>query len=84
MGDEDWSVHPRTDIVVRRTHLIKDAVKEAKKNRFDSSKLICVSIMVAETFQYVFLILISMYYRLNLLEKLELIQGGQVGSFGAC
>ena len=45
-GDDDWSALPRTDIVIRGTHLVKDAVKEAKKNRFDSSKLICVSVMI--------------------------------------
>ena len=46
--DDDWSAQLRTDIVVRRMHLIKDAVKEAKKTRFDPSKLICVSIMIVD------------------------------------
>ena len=51
MGDDDWSAQPRTKIVIRRANLVKDAVKEAKKNRFDSSKLICVSIIIVEAFQ---------------------------------
>ena len=42
--DADWGIQTRTDVVIRRTHLVKDAIKEAKKNRFDPSKLISVSI----------------------------------------
>jgi len=42
--DDDWCGIDRTDIVVRRTELVKDAVKEGKKKRFSPSKLTNVSI----------------------------------------
>jgi len=43
-SDDDWSKQKRTDVVIQRTHIVKDTIKEAKKKRFDPSKLICVRI----------------------------------------
>lgn len=39
---EEWSRQIQTDIVIRRKYAVKDAIKEAKKRRFDPTKLICV------------------------------------------
>ena len=42
--DEDWAVIIRTDVVIRRTNILRDAIKEAKKKRFDPTKFISVRI----------------------------------------
>ena len=42
--DHDWFEIDRADIMVRRSELVKDAVKEGRKKRFSPSKLINVSI----------------------------------------
>lgn len=41
--NDDWSKFKRTDVVVRRGDLVKDAIKEGKKKRFDATKLLRVS-----------------------------------------
>lgn len=42
VSDEDWMVLKRTDVVIRRAHILKDAIKEAKKKKFDPTKFISV------------------------------------------
>jgi hypothetical protein len=41
--DEGWETLPRTHITVRRDKLLADAMKEARKARFDPTKLLNVS-----------------------------------------
>ncbi|XP_065917601.1 uncharacterized protein [Dysidea avara] len=41
--DHDWFEIDRADIMVRRSELVKDAVKEGRKKRFSPSKLINVT-----------------------------------------
>lgn len=42
MSDEDWMVLKCTDVVIWRAHILKDAIKEAKKKKFDPTKFISV------------------------------------------
>lgn len=40
--DEDWAICPRMCIDVRRSKLLADGLREAKKTRFDPTKLLKV------------------------------------------
>ena len=40
--EEDWINAERTEIDVRRSHILADALKEGHKRRFDSTKLLKV------------------------------------------
>ena len=40
---EEWEVIPRTSIDVRRDFVVQDGIREARKKRFDPSKLLRVS-----------------------------------------
>lgn len=42
---DEWDMTPRCDIDVRRSHVVVDAVRAAKKKRFDSTKLLRVCLM---------------------------------------
>ena len=42
LSDEDWLTFPRTKILVRREKLLPDALREARKRRFDPVKLLSV------------------------------------------
>lgn len=39
---EDWECIPRTSIDVRRDFVVDDGIREARKKRFDTSKLLKV------------------------------------------
>ena len=45
-SDEDWVELKRTDVVIRRAHILSDAIKEAKKKKFDPTKFIRVRIKI--------------------------------------
>ncbi len=40
---EDWATLPRTNMVVRRERFLEDAMHEARKRRFDPTKLLNAS-----------------------------------------
>ena len=42
---EEWGDIPRTPIDIRRTMVVKDGLREAKKSRFDPTKLVHYSNM---------------------------------------
>ena len=42
-SEEEWGEIPRTPIDIRRTMVVKDGLREARKSRFDSTKLLNVS-----------------------------------------
>ena len=42
-SDDEWVTFPRTSIIVRRKHVLEDALREAKKARFDPNKILNVS-----------------------------------------
>ncbi len=37
--DEDWATFPRTHMIVKRETLLEDALREARKSRFDPTKV---------------------------------------------
>ena len=41
--DDDWATFPRACIDVRREAVLEDALREARKARFDPTKLLNVS-----------------------------------------
>lgn len=43
--DEDWIGIPRTPVDIRRSVVVKDAIREARKPRFDATKLLKVSVL---------------------------------------
>lgn len=43
VSDDDWEVVPRAHILVRREGVLEDALKEARKTRFDPTKILKVS-----------------------------------------
>ena len=45
-GEDHWFDFERSSIDVRRTHFLQDALKEARKKRFDPEKLLNVSVVV--------------------------------------
>ena len=54
MSEEEWGDIPRTPIDIRRTMVVKDGLREARKARFDPTKLLKVhysnrSIQVPQT-----------------------------------
>ena len=45
-SEEEWINSDRTEIDIRRTHVLADALKEGHKRRFDPNKLLKVSIQL--------------------------------------
>ena len=43
--EEDWVTFPRTHIIVNRETLLQDALREAKKDRFDPTKVLDVRML---------------------------------------
>lgn len=41
--EEEWGEIPRTTIDIRRTMVVKDGLREARKSRFDTTKLLNVN-----------------------------------------
>ena len=79
-NDEQWSDAPRTIIDVRRDFVLKDAIREAKKKKFDPSKLLRVCLCI-----YVVLFMLCtqiQFHRLRLLVKLVSTLEDHRGSFG--
>lgn len=44
-SEEDWINSDRTEIDIRRSHILADALKECGKRRFDPTKLLKVAIL---------------------------------------
>ena len=42
--DEEWAVCPRTSVTIRRDRVVEDALREARRPRFDPTKLLKVSL----------------------------------------
>ena len=91
ISDEDWDRLPRTHVTIRRDRVVKDALREARKPRFDPAKLLKVS---SCTYQRVVTSELHVgqatpienncicCIRSTLLERRQLILGAQAGNFG--
>ena len=40
LTEQDWNGIPRTSVDIRRSMVVKDGIREAKKPRFDTTKLL--------------------------------------------
>lgn len=49
--EDDWATIPRTHVLVDRDTLLQDAIREAKKSRFDPTKVLDVRIMRSGWFE---------------------------------
>ena len=54
--EENWTEFPRTPVDIRRSMVVKDGLREARKPRFDPTKLLKVSISqyVSVVISYIF------------------------------